>query len=327
MADDLLETTDEVVELTLEETSWAAPPGVTRHAGVAIEPDQDFFADPAPEIGTVLTADTTLNVTQKPWRTSTRIAIAGLVGWAGSMALNFSDLSDVIVEALVFAVLAILVWFLTRFSHTCSFVGTNGACRFSCKGNRSQARLADLFLFDEAAELRTSQTRHYHNGIYTGTNYSFAWTDHDGKKRFKLSGTYRGEKKPPKPKDPFHFAVMTETAWSLYILARMTQDMEETGEVRFPLSGNGWVAVGKGYLLVSQKRQVDRLGAGDIGEVSIDSGVVKIKRVDAKEGWFSSTGVYKFPYDSMANFQAFSQAYTRWVVNAGDSSPSAKPAS
>ena len=29
------------------------------------------------------------------------------------------------------------------------------------------------------------------------------------------------------------------------------------------------------------------------------------RRRDAKEGWFSSTGVFKFPYGSLANAQLF----------------------
>jgi hypothetical protein len=30
-----------------------------------------------------------------------------------------------------------------------------------------------------------------------------------------------------------------------------------------------------------------------------------IRRLDAKEGWFSSQGVFKFPYSQMANAQLF----------------------
>ncbi len=324
MADDLQEMGDDVLELTLEETSWAPPPVVGRHAGVAVEPDQDFFADPPPEIGEVLSAESSLRVGKKPWKTSSRIVIAGLAGWAGSMILHTFE-PNVVLEAILFASLSLVAWFLTRFSGSCSFVGGTGACRFTCKGNRNRVSRKDLFLFEEAAELRTSQTRHYHNGIYTGTQYKFSWTDETGRVIFKLSGTYRGEKAPPKPKDPFHFAVSTEAAWTVHILGRLSQEKEETGLARFRLSGNNWVAVGDGHLQISRKGIVERLEFAEIGDVSIDSGVVKIKRVDAKEGWFSSTGVHKFPYDSMANFQAFAQAYLRWVVGNRSAQPSAFP--
>jgi len=32
-----------------------------------------------------------------------------------------------------------------------------------------------MFTFSQATDLFTSQTRMYHNGIYTGTNYDFRW--------------------------------------------------------------------------------------------------------------------------------------------------------
>ena len=45
--------------------------------------------------------------------------------------------------------------------------------------------------------------------------------------------------------------------------------------------------------------------AAEVGIVNVDQGIVRIKRADAKEGWFSSHGVFKFSFDSLANAQLF----------------------
>ena len=47
------------------------------------------------------------------------------------------------------------------------------------------------------------------------------------------------------------------------------------------------------------------LDVRDIGAVQVQKGVVRIKRIDAEEGWFSSRGVYKFDFASLANAQLF----------------------
>ena len=76
-----------------------------------------------------------------------------------------------------------IVIIATGFSHTCTFVGKKGVARYKCSGNREQTS-GEVFLFEDATELRTAQTRHYTNGAYTGTNYTFTWTDVAGRTRF-----------------------------------------------------------------------------------------------------------------------------------------------
>ena len=312
MRDDAM-MSDEELELHVEDTFWAPAEEVTRHAGTPYGADPDFFVDPPAEIGEVLTAETTLKATARPWKTASRIVLAGLVGWAGAMILHLAyPQEDWILETLLFPVLAGIVWFLTRFRHTCSYVGKLGAARFRCRGRRDRLKPSEIFLFADATELRTSQTRQYYNGVYTGTSYSYLWTDAEGKKRYKLSGTYRGEKKPPKPAAPFHFALSTEGAWSLYLIEPALRDLETHGSIRFNLKSGQWIALGPGFLDVNLAGQPEhRLTAEEIGEVAMDQGVLKIKRVDAKEGWFSSKGVYKFGSDAMANFRLFGTLYPR----------------
>ena len=203
-------TADEVIELDAAETRWSPAPDLLRHSGDPIDPRSDFFAEPPAEIGELVSAETSLREGQKPWRLPTRLAMIGLIGWGGYMVTDYlargagpwDQGTYMSLGLLATFVVMVVAWFLTRFSQTCSYVGKLGIARFRCVGSRSRARLKSLFLFEDAADLRTSQTRHYTNGIYTGTAYAFNWTNDAGKKVFKLTGNYRGENKPPRPKTP-----------------------------------------------------------------------------------------------------------------------------
>jgi hypothetical protein len=315
-------TVDEVLDIERDDSRWAPPPGVTRHSGDPIQPTADFFADPPTEIGEVISAETSLSSYSRPWKLMSRVALAGLIGWGGAMILEFAlkrfnpvEQSVLVTwEILLFLIVAALSWYFTRFSRRCSFVGKLGLARRKCKGNRNRVVGRESFLFENAAELRTAETRMYNHGMYLGTSYAFTWTDATGKKRNKLSGTYRGENKPPAAKDPYHFAVMAEGAWTAYLFDKLVTEAEASPSARFNLGGKHFVAIGPGFLdvFVSGSEPI-RLTADEVGGIQVDAGVIKIKSVDAKEGWFSSTGVYKFNYQKMANSRLFLLLYARWI--------------
>ena len=77
------------------------------------------------------------------------------------------------------------------------------------------------------------------------------------------------------------------------------------GEVRFNLGGKDYVAIGPDILRLSLGGKVTECDTEDVGSVTIEQGVFTVKRVDAKEGWFSSKGVFKFDYSKLANAQLF----------------------
>lgn len=293
----------------VDEVAWAPPREATTHAGEPIDPQTDFFAPPPPEIGPVQTASSTLKVRQDPPSTLVRGLILFGPGALAIAALHvLGDVNEPVFDVLAFLTCFGIGWFVTRFSHTCSYVGKDGVARIRCGGQRHKIKKEDVFLFKDAAELRTSQTRHYHNGVYTGTAYNFTWSGPDGKKVFKLTGTYRGEKKPPKPKDPFHFAQAAEIAWSIALLDRAQPELEREGSIKFRLTGADWVALGPGFIDLNLKGKTERCTAEEIDGISIDSGVFKVKRKGAKEGWFRSEGVFQFAYGTMANARVFLMA-------------------
>ncbi len=285
------------------------PEEVHNHNGRPLPRQVDFFAEPPREIGPLVSAYSTLRRGKKPWSGAGRLAWVLFACGAGLLLGVFLALATrtygLAWLGLVFALGGGLLSFaLTRFAHVCTYVGRDGVARFRCSGNRHNLT-EKIFLFRDATELRTSQTRHYYNGVYTGTHYSFVWTDVNKLKVFALAGSYRSQEGNPAAKDPYHFAVSAELAWSLYLLDQVQPQLTSGGSVKFSLRGGDWIRVGPGYLVLSIRGKKIELGGQDIARVRIDQGVVSILEPDAHEGWFSSTGVYKFAYNELANAQFF----------------------
>ena len=316
--DDLLTHRSEyappVSEIGVEWESWDPVEGVVTHAGMLIAEDLDFFAAPPPEIGEIRTADSTLKTTKRPLSLFTRAAIIFGVPPAGIFGLRLAGFTgiDATILQIFFGIFWVpLAWFFTIFSHQCSFVGEDGVARVKCRGQRHKISKREIFCFESASELRTSQTRSYHNGVYSGTSYVFTWTGPDGRKAFKLSGSYMGENKPPKPKSKFHFALSAEINWSDWLLDRAQEELERQGSIRFRLDRENYVSVGPGFIELGTKGTVDRYEIGDIEGISVVDGTFKIKRKGAKEGWFRSEGVLQFSYGTMANARVFILALDR----------------
>jgi hypothetical protein len=258
---------------------------ITDHAGRDLPEDIDFFAAPPVEIGTVNSAWSTLRQGVEPWSPALRGLMGGIGlligGGIGLIIGAFWEFAVVLWPVLLGAVGFLIGWFATGFKHTCTFIGDRGMARFICRGSRENVVTDEVFPFNEASELRT------------------------GRKRFVLNGTYHAEKSAPKPTDPFHFANAGEMAWSLHLLKQVPLMLQTKGAVFFSLGSNDWVSVAPGRLELCVRGQTTSCETEDIRSVSIDQGVFTVKRTDAKEGWFTSKGVFKFNYASLANAQLF----------------------
>src|SRR5262249_26398099 len=171
----------------------------------------------------------------------------------------------------------------------------------------------EIFCFRKAAELRTSQVRRYYNGVYQGTSYTFTWTNDDGRTAYVISGTHNSERGMPAPKDPYHFAVASELAWSNYRLDQLQQELDEYGSIQFSLEGSNWVRIGRGFLELNMRGETIRCDTNEIDRIILNQGIFTIKRTDAREGWFTSRGVFKFNYNALANAQLFAFVLKRLV--------------
>jgi hypothetical protein len=297
-------------------TSHDEAPGVEgggeirNHGGGTIHPRDDFFVSPPEEIGEVTSAYTSLRKDVNPMSPGARLTsaiIAGVVGLAIGLAIAFSIKNKALQVILPLGLATIgllIVIFATGFRHSSTYVGKEGVARYKVSGNRDNIT-EEVFTFKDAAELRTTQTRHYTNNVYQGTNYNFTWTDLGGRVRFVITGTHRSEQGTPPAKDAYHFATAAERAWTFYLLDQVMTQLKMSGTVFFGLGGKNWVKLSERHITLHFNGETTECDADEMAEVRIDQGQVQVRRKDAREGWFSSTGVFKFPYGSLANAHLF----------------------
>jgi hypothetical protein len=286
---------------------------VMSHAGTPLDPDLVLFCEPPESIGEVQTAWTTLQYGKQPKPMILRLGVALALTAAcpvfavvvsRAAGLNNIDPAWLIGSSLIVGlVLGGIALAATRFKHVCSYVGTAGMSRHTIKGDVEATPEHEIFLFDDATDLTTAQTRHYTNGVYTGTSYNFDWKDHNGQRVFRLHGSYRSKDGNPKPKDPFHFAQSGEFAWSNYLLDILQEELEQHGSVEFKVNKKDRVRVGPGFLELEFKGKTERVNAEDIQTLQVSGGSFQIKTHDAR--WLGRKGKFHFDYAAMANARVF----------------------
>jgi hypothetical protein len=302
-----------VVERVEPPTLEAADEEINNHAGDPIPGDADFFVDPPQEIGPLLSAYTTLRQGKRPWPMWLRVFLSLCFGFLGLLIGGAIDLCAgvkspfwLVVWPLVGLAVGILSGVVvSSFTHTCTYVGRDGVAHFVCSGRRDNITTNEVFCFRDATDLRTSQTRHYKNGVYQHTAYSYTWTDVGGRKRFQITGNHKNEAGNPPTTDHYQFARATEIAWTMYLMDQVQRELQLSGGVKFQLGKSNWIRVGQGKLTFVLRGAEEEWDAQEVGGVIVDNGVVKIKRTDAQEGWFSSSGVVKFSFDTLGNAQLF----------------------
>lgn len=292
---------------------------LTTHSGTILPEEDDLFVPAPPELGRIFSVATTLKQGVEPMSLVLRIVLAtvlfGLILVAGSVLLLLvaglprARIEEICMVPLMPAMLgaavsAFLIWW-TRFKHTCSYVGKKGAAAFECAGSRDNIRSANIFLFADAAELRTTQTRSYYNGVYTGTSYTYTWTDDKGRTIYTYSGSYRSEAGTPATGDPYYFVLVAETAWTMHLARDLEHYARDDEPLFFGLTGGDYVQVGDGYLVLMQGGRTLELNVDQIEKIVIDAGNVAIWERGAQAGWFVNQGIHQFPYGNLGNARFF----------------------
>jgi hypothetical protein len=301
--------------MTMAISRWTPPASVTTHTGEPIPTNANFFAAPPPEIGEVYTAHTGWLGDQRAGSGAgsiVTIVIVALIGVAviGGVAAWMTQ-SNPIAMAVGGLIGGAGFGYMMQRSEAkknhVSYTGQRGIARYWYSNDATQREKGDIFLFANAVELRTSQTRNYTNGIYTGTDYSYRWTGPDGKQVYWLGGRYSSQKGTPKPTDPYYYGLAAELAWSRHLLAFVNAELEKSGAFRFNLSGNNCVVAGPGFLDLYMKGEQIRCPVDEIEKIDMNQGVITVRRTDAKSGFLGigSSGIFRFTYAELANGRVF----------------------
>lgn len=284
---------------------------VLSHSNQPLSDNLDFFANPPEEIGPITSAHSTLGIGEQPISPAARMgyvlmgAIGGLlVGLVIGSLFDANEIWTVIWALGIPVIIVLIVYSSTGFHHTCTYVGRKGIASYEVKGNRENLT-GSYFVFVDATELRASQTKRYTNGAYQGTDYNFVWTDVGGRTIYTVNGTYQSEAGNPPEGDLYHFGCCAEWAWTFHLFEQAQAQLQMSGSIYFGLGGKDWVRLAEGKILLYFKGEESEHLAEDIEEVRIHDGSFQIRRRDAQKGWFSSSGIYKFPYSSLGNAQLF----------------------
>lgn len=291
-----------------DSTRWTPTENVVRHTGSPLQPEMDFFAVPPSEIGTVISAESTLVGDEQRIRNRTRQK--ALLGWglgglvAGGFIALLAELPLLICALLgVGSGIAIAI-LSTRYFYQCSYVGELGIALHNLKESRTAEPETRIFCYAEGKNLYTQQTRRYYNGIYTGTTYNYRWTRLSGPD-FKLEGNYRSEKGNPPENDLWHFASAAERAWSFYLLEAVNDQLNQRGYVEFPIKGAlNAVRVGPGFMEFEERNGISqRVEVADMKDIRLGSGTFQFKHKDST--WWSGKGKYSFAYGIIPNARLF----------------------
>jgi hypothetical protein len=296
--------------------AWRPPPDVRRHSGAELPPDADFFYPPPPGIGRVISADTNLNrAGQSRSMLTCLLIVMAVVAICGVLpiiltvpveryrAMDFWEVALTVcgIEA---AIAATVVFRATVFRHACSYVGDAGAALFILRGSRQRKPSRLVLLFSDAVEVRTRQVERYVHGINDGTSYRFTWTDANRRELFRLFGRYGGlGRRGAMSTEPFQFAVGVESAWNLYQLPKLREQLKSAGYVQFNRVPGKWVRVGRGYVEFGNRRKVERLESANVEAITLVEGQFRIVATGGR--LFGRRRKYFMGYANLANARLF----------------------
>ena len=307
----------------IESDFWQPPSHLKTHDGSKLTPDVQFFFPPPIVIGEIISASTTLSIESMSMNKIVRILLTCSPGIILQLTIK-----EPILSLIVGITIGAIIWYVTRFNHSCSYVGTRGIIEYKLTGSRSALPKKSLLIFEDANDLYTKTTHNYTNSIYTGTVYLYEWIKKDGKNHC-IRGKYYASRGIPAIKNYWHFVNRAELAWSNYLLCTLGKQLQRGGYIEFPipqqlLSFNSLCAirVGEGFLefvthadgeeimvergglkIKTNKATARRVLAKDMRNVSLDAGVFCFKHEDSR--WWSGKGKYSFEYAALPNARLF----------------------
>jgi hypothetical protein len=300
-------------------TTWTPPATLTLHSGRPLDPEQLFFASPPTDIGEVVSVYSSLHKNQSM---VSKIATIPSDVWQG--ALLFAVVAGFVPGLLIGFIpgaklVALIVGLICGFGVLGFFIKAGMLPRCSYVSKKGVAQFVgeappDIFLFENATELRIEETLKYKEKVYQGTSYTFTWTVNEGKP-FIISGMYVSEQKIPDDKNDYTLALSAEKAWTAFAFEHAKKELEEKGSITFRAKNADVLTLGDGFLEISRRGETVRLTREDVPMISVDKGVVAVSSKNTIYTFFGSAGAYKFNYHDIANARLFLTLFDTLVIH------------
>jgi hypothetical protein len=303
---------------------WAPPPGVTGHTGEPIPPESVFFVPPPPEIGEIRSAYASLKAGAKTRSRGTRIILAviwSVVPILVAAAIVFlggatfeQGVSSFGIAVVLGAAAAAIAWNVTRFKHSCEFVGSDGCIVLKCRDAVDNVTVEKSLRFKDAASLSISMTRYYKGGSYRNSMYHFQWfPPQSDQAKFSLLGWIDEKEGTPPAGDAYNLGRAIENAWYAYLLPKLQAELRANGSISFQMDSKRRARLGPGFIeIVEKDGAIHRCAAGDIGSANLASGTFTLTRKDSESRFFgllAPSGEFQFDYAKMHNGRAFLFAF------------------
>jgi hypothetical protein len=300
-------------------SGWTPPAEVTDLVGNPLSPDREWFAPPPQQVGPVVAAWSTQkagSIILPVWMKLiillgtaivTVLLIMVLAHFVTDSRKSRADL-ELILYCTCVPIALLIVAAIMKWKHTSFFVGKDGFAKLVYRGNPLRIKTESL-AFADAAQLRSQETRHYHNGVYAGTHYHYNWFGINGQRVARIKGSFYARKSNEKKNTPYRYALASQALWNAHYFERAKRELEATGGVLFPVGKKDYVRVLPGALELFFKGQLTKVTPDEIAKISLSGGQFVIKHKDA--GWFS--GKFSFTYGAMSNAQVFLMLVERLV--------------
>ncbi len=288
---------------------WQPYPSVTSHVGLPLSIDADFFVSPPIEIGNVISANTTLTKTAQPMNMYLRSVLIGSAGVTLQMAGANAAFS-----LLAGGFIGLIIWHITQFRRSCSYVGTRGLAEYYLSGSRLGKIRAKFLLFENVDDFYTKILHNYHDNAYRMTWYKYHWINKSGNS-FAINGYYLRYFGP----DPnYILGSQVEFSWNKYISERYAKKIFTDEYVEFSIRNRRKliaVRVGNNFLdfitIFEGIPHFDRITQQDLKAFQLKEGVFYFKHQNSR--WWSRKGKYHCKYADISNAKVFTDYLAKRV--------------
>lgn len=295
---------------------WTPVSATTTHAGLTLGNTTVFFAPPPADIGNVLSADSTLGANPKTkkrdgyatylnwFQTLLLTFLAGFLSWLILLLVTGAELVSVIVGVAV-GVFTFWRTFETKGDvtpATCTYVGSRGIAQYVWDDDEGKRQTPQTLGFQDVAELRTLETRHFVKNAYQHTTYIYQWSE-GSQTAFVIKGLYRSPQGLPSAKDRYHFALAAEKAWTLFRMERALEALLQGNSVVFEVHNGDTITLTNDAIELRRRGESVRVAYQDGAKLSVNQGVMTLSSNDSQRSFFGSKGVYTFNYHDVANAQ------------------------